>query len=69
MRMRTLSFWRTFIESMPGKMRLLNVNRLKSSIVMIFGVYAAGLDVVGVEQEHEVAVDLVDQRMLRLADA
>jgi hypothetical protein len=42
MRMRTRSPWRTFIESMPGKMRLLNVHRLKSSIVMIFGVYEPG---------------------------
>ena len=30
---------------------------------------AAGIDVVGVEQEDEVAVDLVDQRMLCPSDA
>ena len=38
MRMRTLSPWRTFSESMPGKMRLFHDHRLKSSIVMILGV-------------------------------
>ena len=37
-RMRTLSFNRTFNESMPGKIRLFQLHRLKSSIVMILGV-------------------------------
>jgi hypothetical protein len=36
--MRTLSFRRTLSESMPGKIRLFHDHRLKSSIVMIFGV-------------------------------
>ena len=56
---------RTTSGSMPGKTRLLKVQRLKSSIVLTFGVVAAGLDVVGVEQEHEVAVDRGDRRVLR----
>ena len=38
MRMRTLSPRRTLSESIPGKMRLFQDHRLKSSIVMIFGV-------------------------------
>ena len=38
MRMRTLSFFLTTSGSMPGKMRLFQLHRLKSSIVMIFGV-------------------------------
>jgi hypothetical protein len=38
MRMRTLSMWLTTSGSMPGKMRLFQLHRLKSSIVMIFGV-------------------------------
>ena len=37
-RMRTLSLCRTFRLSMPGKMRLFQLQRLKSSMVMIFGV-------------------------------
>ena len=40
--MRTLSFSRTLSESMPGKMRLFQLHRLKSSIVMIFGVALPG---------------------------
>ena len=42
MRMRTRSFSRTTSGSMPGKMRLFQLHRLKSSIVMIFGVAAPG---------------------------
>ena len=38
MRMRTLSMCRTTSGSMPGKMRLFQLHRLKSSIVMILGV-------------------------------
>ncbi|MNT43043.1 hypothetical protein D3C72_1794940 [compost metagenome] len=37
-RTRTLSPWRTTIGSIPGKTRLLKVNKLKSVMVMIFGV-------------------------------
>ena len=57
-RMRTRSPLRTTSGSMPGKTRLLKVHRLKSSIVLTFGRVAAGLDVVGVQHEDEVAVDL-----------
>ena len=42
MRMRTRSLWRTTSESIPGNTRLLKLNRLKSSIVMIFGVALPG---------------------------
>ena len=42
MRMRTLSFLRTTSGSMPGNTRLFNDHRLKSVIVMIFGVAAPG---------------------------
>ena len=42
MRMRTLSFFLTTSGSMPGKMRLFQLHRLKSSIVMIFGVKLPG---------------------------
>ena len=42
---------------MPGNTRLLKVHRLKSGIVVDVRRVAAGLDVVGVEQEDEVAVD------------
>ncbi len=42
MRIRTLSFYRTFRESMPGKMRLFQLHRLNSSIVMILGVALPG---------------------------
>ncbi|SIL28089.1 Uncharacterised protein [Mycobacteroides abscessus subsp. abscessus] len=37
-RIRTLSFLRTFSESMPGNTRLFHDHRLKSSMVMILGV-------------------------------
>ena len=40
--MRTLSLCRTFSVSMPGKMRLFQDHRLKSSMVMIFGVMLPG---------------------------
>ena len=42
MRMRTLSLRRTFKESMPGKIRLFQVHRLKSVISATLGVAAPG---------------------------
>jgi hypothetical protein len=42
MRMRTLSFSRTFSVSMPGNTRLFQLQMLKSSMVMIFGVMLPG---------------------------
>ena len=42
MRMRTRSFCRTTIGSMPGNTRLLKVHRLKSSMVLTFGVMLPG---------------------------
>jgi hypothetical protein len=52
------------IESMPGNTRLLNVHKLKSSIVMMRGVALPGIDVVCREQEHEVAVHGANLRSL-----
>jgi len=42
MRMRTRSFMRTFRLSMPGKARLFQVHRLKSSMVLTCGVALPG---------------------------
>ena len=44
------------IGSMPGNARLLKVHRLKSIIVRDLRRVAAGIDVVGAQQEHVVAV-------------
>ncbi len=65
MRMRTLSLRRTFKESMPGKTAVpspqIEIRHLRD-----LGCGGTGLDVVRTEQEAEVSLHLVDQRVLGL---